>query len=77
MSFLDLNALPKVLNAKEVAELLRISESHVHELVHRGELEAYRCAVGGRAARQGATRIVTASIDSFLERARLGPRRSA
>jgi excisionase family DNA binding protein len=60
---------PKLLTIGATARLLSCSTRHVHELIRRGDLEA----IGHRRGR----RVITASVDAYIERERLGYARKA
>jgi excisionase family DNA binding protein len=57
-----LEDLPDVLTVREVADVLRVSQSTVYELVRRRRLRAVRCGIG----RQGGVRITQSVLREYL-----------
>lgn len=52
----------KVLLTKEVAEMLRVSEEYVRDLIRRKELNAYK------EGRRGGYRIVPDEVEKYIQR---------
>ena len=57
-----LDDLPDVLTVREVAAVLRVSQSTVYELVRCRRLRAVRCGVG----RQGGVRVTQVAVREYL-----------
>ncbi len=51
----------KVLLTREVAEMLRISEEHVRDLIRQGKLNAYK------EGRRGGYRITMEEVERYIE----------
>ena len=54
--------MEKVLLTKEVAEMLRLSEEYVRELIRQRKLKAYK------EGRRGGFRITTAAVQHYIKR---------
>jgi len=54
--------MEKVLLTKEVAEILRLSEEYVRELIRRKKLKGYK------EGRRGGYRVTLKEVESYVER---------
>lgn len=52
----------KILVTKEVAQILRLSEEYVRELIRQGKIKAYK------EGRRGGYRVTTEEVDDYIKR---------
>ena len=55
-------SMHKMLVTKEVAQLLRLHEEYVRELIRQGKIKAYK------EGRRGGYRVSTEEVDKYIER---------